>query len=203
MDAIRKLCTCCFKPRIRFETRNDDEESAILSNRLIGDGTVATAESEKDISVKADFLADANMSGDDRDKITKKELKKLDRYQKFEHYFPFYLMDINGYNLLLKTARVNTYKDANPPIHEYNVKDIAYAELKDVFKNHESWNDLNDENSELMKFLKETCLYEGSPAEGADMRFSSHMLRIIGLLWCEGDTEEKVVEFFDNLQDNN
>ena len=54
-----------------------------------------------------------------------------------------------------------------------------------------------------MTFLKATCLYEGSPASGDEMRFSSFNLRILGLLWCDGDSMEKAVELYDNMQDNN
>jgi hypothetical protein len=35
------------------------------------------------------------------------------------------------------------------------------------------------------------------------MRFDSFSMRVLGLLWCEGSHNEKVVEFYDNLQDNN
>ena len=58
---------------------------------------------------------------------------------------------------------------------------------------------MQDENSELMKFLKAVALFEGSPESGDDMRFSSFYMRALGLLWCEGGAAEKSVEFYDNL----
>lgn len=35
------------------------------------------------------------------------------------------------------------------------------------------------------------------------MRLDSFKMRALGLLWCEGDATEKVIEFYDNCQDNN
>ena len=46
-------------------------------------------------------------------------------------------------------------------------------------------------------------MYEDSPESGADMRFDSFKMRILGLLWCEGGPDEKCIEFYDNCQDNN
>ena len=112
-------------------------------------------------------------------------------------------MDINGYQLLLQTARMNTYAGEEPPLKLYEIHDISWGELRKVFKNYKSWAALNDEESDLMKFLKETCLYEDSPESGDDMRFDSFKLRVLGLLWCEGGADEKSVEFYDNCQDNN
>ena len=113
-------------------------------------------------------------------------------------------MDINGYQVLLRVARCNTYADAQPPLFEYQIKDISYKELKHAFRRHGSWSALNDENSELMTFLKTVCMEKESVDKSGDnMRFSSFMLRTLGLLWCDGNIEEKVVEFYDILQDNN
>ena len=158
-------------------------------------------------SVKAAFLADVSKDDDDVKELTKAELAKLDRYQRFEKYFPFYRMDINGYQLLLQTARMNTYagqkNENDEPYLLYEINDISWEQLKAVFKPYKSWAGLNDEDSEFMTFLRQTCLYEDSPDSGPDMRFDSFKLRVLGLLWCEGDPGEKVVEFYDNCQDNN
>ena len=53
-----------------------------------------------------------------------------------------------------------------------------------------------------MQFLKETCLAEGSVTSGEEMKFDAFKFRALGLLWCNGDTKEKAVEFYDNMQDN-
>ena len=74
------------------------------------------------------------------------------------------------------------------------------ASLQVAFKPHDSWNALNDENSNLVKFLNEICKEEENPEHN---KFSCHQLRIMGVLWCEGDAKEKVHELYDNLQDNN
>lgn len=52
-------------------------------------------------SAKAEFLKDFKKDDDDVKEISKDKLAKLDRYQQFEKYFPFYRMDINGYQLLI------------------------------------------------------------------------------------------------------
>ena len=84
----------------------------------------------------------------------------------------------------------------------YDIHDISWKCLRNVFKLHKSWDGMQDEDSELMTFLKSTCLYKDSPTSGDDMRFSSFKLRALGLLWCEGSPEEKAIEFYDNCQDN-
>ena len=47
---------------------------------------------------------DFNKEGDDVREKSIKELEKMDRYTKFEHKFPFYRMDVNGYMLRMKEA---------------------------------------------------------------------------------------------------
>jgi len=59
---------------------------------------------------------------------------------------------------------------------------------------------LNSADSNLVKLLNKICPAEEDPEEN---KFSTHWLRILGLLWCEGDAKEKVHELYDNLQDNN
>lgn len=85
----------------------------------------------------------------------------------------------------------------------YEIHDMSWESLKEVFKPYKSWAGMQDENSDLMKFLKATCLHEDSPDCGPDMRFDSFKMRVLGLLWCEGSSEEKAIEFYDNCQDNN
>ena len=61
---------------------------------------------------------------------------------------------------------------------------------------HNSWKDLKNPDSELVKFLNEFCGVENMPNH-----FKPSKLRILGLLWCEGSPKEKVVELYDCLQD--
>lgn len=49
-------------------------------------------------------LDDFNMEGDDAQKLTELELMKLNRYQRFEKFFPFYLMDVNGFMYMIRLA---------------------------------------------------------------------------------------------------
>lgn len=37
--------------------------------------------------------------------LTKSQLAKLNRYQRFEKYFPFYKMDVNGFMMLVDKAK--------------------------------------------------------------------------------------------------
>ena len=47
------------------------------------------------------------------------------------------------------------------------------------------------------------ALEEGSPESGDEMLFRAFEMRVIGLLWCEGDALDKAVELYDNMQDHN
>ena len=49
------------------------------------------------------------MQKDDIAELTEKQLKKLDRYTQYEKRFPFYRMNIIGFNLLIKVAKLNTH----------------------------------------------------------------------------------------------
>ena len=75
-------------------------------------------------------MADFSKDDDDVKALSKAALAKLDRYQRFEKYFPFYRMDINGYQLLLQTARMNTYagqKNENGNAYLlYEIHDISW-----------------------------------------------------------------------------
>ena len=57
-----------------------------------------------DIVNKDDLLKNFNEAGDDRDPLTDVQIKNMDLFQQFEHRFPFYLMDVNGFKLRLHQA---------------------------------------------------------------------------------------------------
>ena len=59
--------------------------------------------------------------------------------------------------------------------------------------------------SELIQFLKDTCLVDDSPEfKDIDRKaFSVRKIKCVGLLWCDGSNKEKVVELYDMIQDNN
>ena len=49
-------------------------------------------------------VKDFNKEGDDVQEKSIKEIKAMDRYTRFEHKFPFYRMDVNGYMMRIKEA---------------------------------------------------------------------------------------------------
>jgi hypothetical protein len=52
--------------------------------------------------------------------------------------------------------------------------------------------------------LNDTCRIKVEEHEGIDpSAFSVRKLKCVGLLWCDGEPEEKVVELYDMIQDNN
>ena len=113
---------CCIKkPAVDpFEA-----DASAQKDRLVD--SVVTTDLERDISTKKEFLKDSKRDDDDVKELSTRELSKLDRYQRFEKYFPFYRMDVNGYQALLKTARINTHVGKEPPMMEYEIKDIGYS----------------------------------------------------------------------------
>jgi hypothetical protein len=46
--------------------------------------------------------------------------------------------------------------------------------------------------------LNAFCKYEGADPK-APVSFTIENFRIFGMLWCDGDKKEKVVEFYDML----
>jgi len=101
-------------------------------------------------------------------------------------------MDVNGYILRVKEAMLME----GPGKELWEIDTVTLASLQAAFKPHDSWNALNDEESNLVKFLNEICAAEEEPEKN---KFSCHQLRVLGLLWCEGDAKEKVHELYDNM----
>ena len=64
-------------------------------------------------------------------------------------------------------------------------------------KNHDSWRDLRDPNSKFVRLLNNVCQYKGQQ----DV-FDIFRLRVLGILWCAGDDEEKLNELYDLVQEN-
>ena len=89
---------------------------------------------------RQDRIADHNLDKDDRQKLSTKEMNKLERYSRFEKRFPFYLMDVNGYVMHLKEAM----KAFLPDTDFKDIKNIDLSSLQGAFKNFKSWDDLND-----------------------------------------------------------
>ena len=64
-----------------------------------------------------------------------------------------------------------------------------------AFKDHQSWNALQDPNSQLVNFLNDFCVTEG--------KVDARKLKALGILWCDGKPSEKIDELYDILQDDN
>lgn len=138
-------------------------------------------------------LGDFNQEGDDASKLTEKQLMKLNRYQKFEKLFPFYLMDVNGFMHLVQKGA----KQENPEMKIWHIKTISIQALATAFNKHDSWKDLKSMESDFVKFLMSVCCDDEDTS-----KLSIFKLRLIGILWCDGDKTEKVVELFECMQDH-
>ena len=60
--------------------------------------------------------------------------------------------------------------------------------------------DDGSDKNKLQKFLNTTCLYTEEGLEKT--AYSVKNLRCLAILWCNGDKNEKVIELYDMLQDN-
>lgn len=103
-------------------------------------------------------------------------------------------MDVNGYILRIKEAM----QSQDPAKEIWYIKTVTLSALQTAFKPHDSWNALNDENSKLVRLLNETCACDEED-EPEKNKFSCQKIRVLGLLWCEGDAKEKVHELYDNM----
>ena len=124
--------------------------------------------------------------------MTEAQIKKLNRYKQFEKKFPFYQMDVNGYIHRIKECMV-----AQEPHNEQRldlIDNISLEIMAQGFSMHPAWADLSNPDSDLVSFLKLECKGEGD-------LLSVHKLRAIAVLWCDGDIKERVVEFYENMQD--
>ena len=53
-----------------------------------------------------------------------------------------------------------------------------------------------------MKLLDNICKYTEDDAK-SERSYSVKAIKVFAILWCKGSNEEKVIEFYDMLQDNN
>lgn len=138
--------------------------------------------------------------GDDFKTLTKDHLKKLNRYQRFEKYFPFYKMNVAGFIYNVEGGR--RYGLEDPENDDFADKDLKQVEsyssrgLDKQFSRHNSWVDLENESSELTQFLHKVCADDDDSS-----KLSIKKLRCLGILWCDGRPAQKVKELYENLQD--
>lgn len=50
---------------------------------------------------------------------------------------------------------------------------------------HGTWADINEDHSELCKFLRDAMIYEGTD------NLSVHKLQVLGILWCNGNEKSR------------
>jgi hypothetical protein len=103
--------------------------------------------------VNQEMVSDHKSNADDVKNISKSKLQKMDMYERLEYRFPFYKMDVNGYIVHVKEAM----KMHMPDKMLFNIHSVDLESLQKAFKNYKSWADLNDPDSEFVKFLKDTC----------------------------------------------
>ena len=103
-------------------------------------------------------------------------------------------MDVNGFVMHLKEAMKMETADM-----EFNkIKTVSLKSLQSAFKNFKSWNDLNNIDSEFVAFLNKNCKMDPDEAEDQPENvYSVHKIRILGILWCDGDAKEKAIELYD------
>ena len=138
-------------------------------------------------------LSDFNRYGDDRKAYDRATMAKMDTYTRFEKEFPFYRMDVNGYGYLIKRAQEI---ECELKRSREEVKTVKLKSLQAAFSQHQSWSEMNTLESKFVRFLKAACSDESDPET-----FRVLKLRCIGILWCEDEPKEKVIEFFDMLQE--
>ena len=73
------------------------------------------------------------------------------------------------------------------------VKKISLGAFAEAMKTHASWSDLNNEESDFVKFLR------AEASEEDDLSVAK--LRVFGILYCQGENIEKAAELFDCMQD--
>lgn len=144
---------------------------------------------------------------EDKDQKRRKSegaILKMNRWQRFEKQFPFYQTDINGFFELLEKAMKISQKH-NPDILQSEIKEVTLNSLQEVWKQNKTWTDalVSDPPSKLVQFLNETCReYSPTYAGSSKKTYSVQKLRCLAILWCEDSPEEKVVEFWNMLQDS-
>ena len=143
-------------------------------------------------------LDDFNPYGDDREPLTAKEFAALNRFEKMEFTFPFYLMDVNGYVFKIKLAMLAENPEMKHRI--YMVSKVSLVALEKSFSTHSSWDAFKVHDSPFVNFLKDTCL-DHIEEENGTVWFSTFKLRCLGILMCEGDAEEKAEELYQNIND--
>lgn len=89
---------------------NLDDDTGATDLEMSGQEKIS---SRAQFKTDSKFINDHHLDKDDRKPLTKQQFGMMDRYQQFEHKFPFYLMDVNGYIMHIKEAMKISHPDAN------------------------------------------------------------------------------------------
>lgn len=123
--------------------------------------------------------------------LSEEELAKLDKYIRLEKSFPFYRMP---YSLLNDRLHMLILKENNKLKKDqvWTFKQVSIDGFKSSFGELEEFKDLQDENSNLTKFLSE-YLVSGSVEPG---QYSVIHFRVLLLLWCKATRKQKAEELY-------
>ena len=128
-----------------MSTKKEDKDDLTSDTNTDASGQTKKIIFKQDDTIKQSLtdkqkLNDFNQHGDDRKRMSSKQLAKMNRYQQFEKLFPFYLMDVNGFMHRVKQAMV-----AQHPEHKddpWHIETISLETMAEAFKTHNSWSDL-------------------------------------------------------------
>ena len=71
----------------------------------------------------------------------------------------------------------------------WEVEAITMESFRKAFASHAdvngTWADINEDHSELCKFLMDAMIHEGTD------KLNVHKLQSLGILWCHGDDKKK------------
>lgn len=126
----------------------------------------------------------------------------MSRWDKFEKQFPFYRIDVNGFNHLLQRAMGLTYKhEPNKPANE--IAQVTLSAMQEAFENNPTWKEalVSDPPTKLVQFLNETCVGECEDIATGETIYDVRNLRCLALLYCEDEPQEKIFEFWCIIQD--
>ena len=114
-----------------------------------------------DFYINPILLANHDLKNDDYAQINEEEMieQGVDRYHMFDFRFPFYKMNVNGFIFHIKTA-ANKMRAAESDTPLYNIDQVSLYNLQLSFSDFESWSDLKNEESDLVRYLKSMCMGE-------------------------------------------
>jgi hypothetical protein len=83
-----------------------------------------------------------------------------------------------------------------------NIDFVTLDCLRQVFALYGSWDDLKNEDTQFVKFLIAVCPYNGIQAKKLNgVVFDEKRLKLLGILLCNGDDQERAVELFDIIHE--